>query len=200
MHDPAAKAWEELLNPEVLRPKLISASVYITAFELLKITIIERLRSFYTHGLDEVGNEVVSAEYKNVVLARERSALYASLDWLRENDAINSEDLESFERVKSLRNRLAHGLPDVVGSTGLPPEFDACFSELVGVLHKIEVWWIAEVDIPTNPDFDGQEIDRQGIVPGPVLQVQLLLQVALGNEQESRMYLEEFRQRYSTDA
>lgn len=200
MDDSVTKAWDDLLNPEVLRPKLIAASIYITAFELLKITVIERLRSFYTHGFDEVGDEVISPEYTAAVLARNNSVLYASLDWLRDNDAINSQDLESFERVKNLRNRLAHGLLDVVGSTGLPPDFDECFAELVGVLRNIEVWWIAEVDIPTNPDFDGHEIDRHGIVPGPVMQVQLLLQVALGNEQKSQMYLREFRERYSPDA
>ena len=39
---------EDFLNPEILRPKLIVASIYITAFELLKSTIVERIRSFYT--------------------------------------------------------------------------------------------------------------------------------------------------------
>lgn len=35
--------WERFPDPEVLRPNLILASVYIAAFEILKNSIIERL-------------------------------------------------------------------------------------------------------------------------------------------------------------
>ena len=41
-NDSQAK-WERFLDPEVLRPNLILASVYIAAFEVLKNSIIDRL-------------------------------------------------------------------------------------------------------------------------------------------------------------
>ncbi|MNJ04585.1 hypothetical protein D3C73_1654180 [compost metagenome] len=37
------------------------------------------------------------------------------------------------------------------------------------------------VEIPTNPHFDGKEIDEEDIVPGSVLTLQMLIQVASGN-------------------
>ena len=43
------------------------------------------------------------------------------------------------------------------------------------------MWWVVNVEIPTNPDYDGKEIDEEGIVPGAVLTLQMLIQVASGN-------------------
>jgi len=57
------------------------------------------------------------------------------------------------------------------------------FHELVALLKKIEVWWVVNMEIPVNPDFDGKEIDREGIVPGPVLMLQIMLAVLSGNEE-----------------
>jgi len=33
-----------------------------------------------------------------------------------------------------------------------------------------------------NPDFDGKEIDEEGIVPGSLLMIQIMLDVVSGNE------------------
>lgn len=44
--------WEHLLTPAVMQERLISASLYVTAFELLKESIVGRLRSFYMVGFD----------------------------------------------------------------------------------------------------------------------------------------------------
>jgi hypothetical protein len=47
--------WEEFLTPEVLRGKLISTSLFLTVFQMLKESIIERIENFYTFGFDEAG-------------------------------------------------------------------------------------------------------------------------------------------------
>jgi hypothetical protein len=52
MAEDVPKSGENFLNPEVLRPNLIMASLYIAAFEMLKDTIIDRTRDFYTTGFD----------------------------------------------------------------------------------------------------------------------------------------------------
>lgn len=53
MDEQIRKSWENFLNPEVLRPNLIMASLYIAAFEMLKDTIVERIRDFYITGFDK---------------------------------------------------------------------------------------------------------------------------------------------------
>ncbi len=153
--------------------------MFITTFEILQDSIVDELRSFYTIGaLDH--DPIVDPEYETEVLSKNKSPLYASLHWLREHDAINDEDLALFEQLKKTRNLLAHELFSVVtGQVESPHEVQ--FDSLVALLRKIGVWWVVSVDIPTNPDFDGKEVDEEGIVPGSVLSLQMLIQVASGN-------------------
>ena len=66
---------------------------------------------------------------------------------------------------------------------------------MVRLLRKIEKWWIVEFEIPINSDFDGKEIDEDGIVPGPVMMLQLMFDVALGPEQEANKYHKEIERR-----
>lgn len=179
MNKNTSDQWEKFLDPDVLRPSLFIATMFITTFEILKDTIIDKIREFYIIGLDENGPNV-SPNYHSDVLSKHKSPLYASLQWLQENNAINNEDLKTFEQLKKTRNLLAHQLFAVV--TGqVTSAHEAEFDALVTLLRKIGVWWVVNVEIPTNPDFDGQEIDEEEIVPGAVLSLQMLIQVASGN-------------------
>lgn len=170
--DPNVKrSWEEFLNPDVMRPRLIAASIYIAGFEALKDAVVRRIRDFFWTGFDEVGDKI-DPKYESDVLSRNRSPVYASLDWLKGMDAIDEADVETFNRVKNCRNKLAHDLLSTLGSEGLPDGFDECFTKMVALLRKIEVWWITNVEIPTDPDFDGRDVDEEGIVPGPIMTIQ----------------------------
>jgi hypothetical protein len=174
-----ADRWERFLDPEVIRPSLFMATMFITTFEILKNSVVDRIRDFYTHGWDQTG-PTVGPQYQSEVMSRNKSALYASLDWLKEHEAIDEDDLKTFENLKKIRNQLAHQLFNVV--TGqVESEHASQFSVLVALLRKIEVWWVVNVEIPTNPDYDGEEIDHAGIVPGAVLSLQVLIEVASGN-------------------
>jgi hypothetical protein len=115
----AAESWERFLDPDVLRSSLLSATMFITAFELLKDCIVDRVRGFYTLGWGD--KTATSPECEQAVLVRDkkRRALPASLDWLREHQAIDETDLEIFTRLANIRNQLAHELFSVV--TGQAP-------------------------------------------------------------------------------
>ncbi|MCY3728464.1 MAG: hypothetical protein OXF97_05645 [Nitrospira sp.] len=186
------RSWEEFLNPEVTRPRLIAASIYIAGFEVLKEAIVDRTRDFFWMGFDESGDHI-DLRYQSDVRARNESPVYASLSWLREMNVINDADIGVFDRVKACRNTLAHKLFSTLASEGLPPDFEQRFTEMVALLHKIEVWWIVNVEIPANPDYDGSHIDEEEIVPGRLAGIQLLRDIALGDEERSRFYYEEFR-------
>ena len=176
----AIDEWENFLNPDKLRETLISMSIYIAAFEILKKSIVGRIRSFYVLG---VGTESAAdiAEYQQEVLSLARSPVVASLLWLKSNGGIENSDIETYDALREMRNIVAHCLHELVDG-GLAANSATEFLKLVVLLRKIEVWWIVNVEIPANPDFDGQEIDQSGIVPGPVLAVQLLVDIALGNK------------------
>ncbi len=174
-----ADHWERFLDPDVVRPSLFLATMFITTFEILKDTVIGRIRDFYTNGLDQTG-PIISPDYQHKVASRNKSILYASIDWLHEYEVIDSHDLEVFEQLKKTRNQLAHQLFDVV--TGqIESDHETQFEVLVELLRKIEIWWVINVEIAINPEYDDQEIDKEGIVPGAILSLQMLIQVASGN-------------------
>lgn len=176
-----ADNWERFLDPEVVQPSLFLATMFITTFEILKDSIIDRIRNFYIPGFAET-DPIFESEYQSEVLSRSKSRLYASLDWLLEHDAVDETDLDTFENLKKIRNLLAHQLFNVVtGQT--ESDYASQFPVLVALLRKVEVWWVINVEIPTNPDYDGKEIDEAGIVPGAVLSLQMLIEVASGNTQ-----------------
>ncbi|MBA3696543.1 MAG: hypothetical protein H0W85_07250 [Methylotenera sp.] len=98
--------------------------------------------------------------------------MYASLKWLEQFDVLTQDDLIKLEKLKSIRNSLAHNLSLLV-TAGEDFDHVNAFNDAVELIHKVEKWWILNVEIPTNPDFDNQEIDEDEIVCGPVLSLQL---------------------------
>ncbi len=80
---------------------------------------------------------ILNPEYKEAVLTRNRSPVYASLDWLREAGAITDADIRAFDRAKEYRNLLAHELTRLL-MEGLPQDFSERFKDMVMLLGKIE--------------------------------------------------------------
>jgi len=125
------QSWEEFLTPEILRNKLISASLYLAAFEMLKDSIIGRLGSFYTRGYDKNGDRI-DLRYEREVLSRNRRTLYASLLWLTECGAVDRNDRGTFEKLKDCRNQIAHGMPQLV-LAGSGFEYPTLFPDLIAL-------------------------------------------------------------------
>lgn len=55
MNEHIRQSWERFLNPETLRSNLIVASIFLAAYEILRQSIIERIRDFYIKGFDSSG-------------------------------------------------------------------------------------------------------------------------------------------------
>ncbi len=195
--DQVQRSWEHFLDPEILRPKLISASLYLTAFEMLKQSIIQRIRDFFTLGFNEEG-DILDPSYQQKVLSRNKSPLYASLSWLRENEAIEQSDVNTFEELKACRNKLAHEMPNLAFNASELKHIEL-FPKLVALLNKIETWWVINVEIPTNADFDSIEIDHEGIVPGPLMTIKMMLDIALGSNDEANAYLKHLKEMHASD-
>lgn len=193
MNEDVQASWESFLNPKVMRPLFITASIYVTAYETLKESIVGRIRDFYIMPFFEPYEESKN-EYQKKVLSRNKSPLYASLDWLKENDVIGEKNIEAFEEVKKCRNVLAHHLFEKISGNDLP-DIESHFPAMVDLLNKVEVWWIVNVELATNPDFDDKEIDESEIQPGPVLMLRMMIDVALGDEKASTYDYDKFKKK-----
>ena len=159
---------------------------------MLKDSIVQRLKGFYMRGFNENGYKY-DPRYKSEILARNKSPIYASLDWLRDHNVVSEKDILTFNVVKEYRNTLAHEILSFLESKELFDDFEKRFVMLIELLYKIEVWWIYNVEIATDPDFDGKEIDEKEIVPGQNLIIKLLLEIGLGDKTTSESYYKEFK-------
>jgi len=45
-----SERWERFLDPDAVKPSLFLATMFITAFEILKNSVIDHLRNFYADG------------------------------------------------------------------------------------------------------------------------------------------------------
>ena len=199
MYEENRAKWERILDPEVLRPNLIMASLYIITFEILKnSTIIKRIKDLYFIGYDKNG-EIISEEYKTDVLSKGKGEFFASLNWLKYHNVIDNNDIERINNVRELRNLLAHETIKLM-MDGLPPNFPELFSDMFDLLNRIEKWWIINFDIPANPDMENKQVDiiEDDIVPGPIVGIQMLIDVALGSDQEANSYINELKKHLST--
>lgn len=183
--------WEQFLTPEILRSNLLLASLYLTVFELLKDSIVDRIRDFYFLDIRK-SSTTLQSRFQNEVLSRNNSPVYASLDWLKENQAINDADICLYNRVREFRNYVAHELPKLLAD-GFTPDLAERFLEIISLLHKIERWWIVNVDLLADERFDGKEVKEEDIVSGPVATIKILVDIALGSNEQAETYIKEYK-------
>ncbi|MCG3657725.1 hypothetical protein [Aliarcobacter butzleri] len=192
MNENVQKNWERFLNPESLKENLVISSLYITSFEILKDSIISKIKDFFIEGFDEKGF-IYSEKYNKEVLSldKKKRPLQASFLWLKKYDVINDDDLNNWERIVLFRNELAH---DMLKFLTQIPESDLLdlFQIMLNLITKIEKWWIINYELEINENYIGQEISEEDIIPGINVTLHLLFNIALGEKNESKKYFEEF--------
>ncbi|WP_178299606.1 hypothetical protein [Fibrobacter sp. UWT2] len=101
---------------------------------------------------------------------------YASLDWLIHVGAISEADIKKYDEVRSFRNELAHEMLNLmsVNTAENLEKMNQHFITMLELLRKIETYWILNVDILCNPEYDGKDISAQDVFPGPLLAMEML--------------------------
>jgi hypothetical protein len=182
------RRWEEFLSPDVVRSKLQLAGVFLVAYEILRDTITGRPLNFFAdHWSGPNLEPIVNEEYRLKVLKLDpkgkEDRVRGSLAFLRELGAISEEDEITFRTITDARNSVAHELHRVLhGERGV--DFVAQLAPLSALVLKIERWWIINVELPTNPDFDQEQVDENSILPGRSWMLQVLADVALGEGED----------------
>lgn len=190
MDNKVKASWERVLHPETLKSNIITASIFSMAFEMLKSSIIEKIEGFYTNGFDENG-AILSPDYKTEVLDLNKNKLYASLKWLKDNDVINNKDVETFEQIKKYRNLLVHELTTFT-STGVDFDVGKAFDDLIFLMRKIEIWWFENLDMAIDPESYPRDLNLDEVTPGPIWNLRMLIDIALGPQDEAKKYYDHF--------
>jgi hypothetical protein len=188
--DKVKKDIEKVLNDEGMKANLIIASLYITSFELLKSTIVRRIQQFYSRGeFDSQGESIPSEpDYTNEVRNLYRDSkgrgnvLRASLAWLKNVNAIDERDEKDFLVINNHRNEIVHELSKYLIYSDFQVNSQH-IARMQEILRKIEIWWIVNVEIPSNSEFDGKIIEDKDVIPGTVAILQHIVSLALRDYQ-----------------
>ena len=191
------EAWEKLTNPKKLRENLMSASVYISSYEMCRDFIISKPRDFFTDHWG-INGETLSEEYSKEVMSFNQSPLKASLLWFKDQGAISDIDIECFEKAREHRNEIAHNLPKFISEPDHEVDADI-FNKMLEVTNKVGVYWVVNYELPIHPYYSRQEVDENGIKIGTVMMIKMMMQIAFGQEPEEGHYYNEIKKAIDKD-
>jgi hypothetical protein len=179
-HTPVVDDYEDRLRvklaPESMARTLIRAGAFLSAYELIKLQVVDGVRGFYWSGHEENGKKVLYPDYETDVRTRDNSVYLASVSWLVESKAITPEQAESLEKIREHRNAIAHELPRIL----IDPEWDINASLLIDaalVLRSLDVFW-GRISMDTDPRWDNSEVADRDIWGGPSLLMGSLMGIA----------------------
>lgn len=187
--------WENLLNPQTLKRNLIKTSMFITAFELLKDRVIKYPKSLFCDDFDSEG-WMINENYQIKILSRNKSPLYASLDWFAEMETISETDIEIFNKLKHYRNKLTHEMTDIISQGIDEEEYYKLFSNLIFFFEKIDKWWILNFELAIDSDIEMEHVNENSVLSGSVLMLKVMLDLVFSDEGESWKYYNDFVKTY----
>lgn len=183
------KKWLEFLNPDSLKERLISISVFVATFESFNDFVVEQVKFFFNTGFDENGY-TFSSDYEVKVLSKDKNQVNASLKWLKEIGAIQENDIIVFHEIRKKRNKLVHEMMNLI-TEGLEEDMPELFVQMIDLKIKIEKWWIINIEIPTSGQASS-EINEDDIMTSSQMFNRLILDMISGDEKKANFYREEF--------
>ena len=170
---------DNILNKNLVRRNLILSSLLLSSFETLKSVIEDRIIGFFSLGescFDDNGNfhfkktEHFKAEvlekYANEIKGNDNYRLFSSCClWLRENEVILNEDLDTISLIRRQRNLIAHEMVRILFEDHT--ELNVCLiGATISLVEKIELWWVLNVEVPSNEEYDGVEVKPEYVETG----------------------------------
>ena len=166
-----------VLDPERIRGELLRSALYLTAYELLKNSIIDPISDFLCPKW--ISRDSAQRDrYKQEVLGLDKDVLTASCLWLAKMGAIEESDVRLVSTLRRQRNNVAHELPRLLLDADLGLSIGK-FEQIEALLRKIDVWWIVNVHVPTNPDFENVEIDESEVTSGRMMLLSYIVSIVL---------------------
>lgn len=161
----------KFLNADEVKFQLTTASLYLTAYELLIESIVQKTKDFFTNGFKD-GEWVIDDKYKTIVRALcKEDIVVASAMWLQNLNVITDKEVEKIKMYKEHRNDIAHELPKIISDSDYNIKTEH-FIDIRNLYYKIQLWWFKEIELTTNPDFD--EIDHDNLDYDEALSIVML--------------------------
>lgn len=190
-------SWEKFLNPETLKQHLLAGGIYLAAYEMFKRSLVERPRELFCTGYRD-GKDIIDPKYQVEVLSLSPKHVYhASSLWWKKQEVFSEEDVATAKKIRVHRDEIAHDIPRFLGTADGVIRIELLESIFV-LLSKIDKWWIREIEIPANPDFDHVQLseeDLEGAMSGSMIFLSLMIPIAFGDTSRLRAVYEMWREK-----
>jgi hypothetical protein len=168
---------EDKLAPESVGRTLILAGCFLSAYELIKSEIVDKVHDFYLTGFNPDGFTYDEVTYQRDVLTRHPKSRYrASCAWLVASGALTTEHVATLEDVYEHRKEIAHELPKLLIDPDFVVKMDL-LTKAIECVRRLGVFW-GSIEVDTDVDLAGEDVDYDGIKSGSYLLMEYLAQIA----------------------
>jgi hypothetical protein len=165
------------LEPESIALTLVRAGCFLSAYELIKAEVVDKVHEFFWCGFRDGQHLYDETRYQQSVLARDRKSKYrASCKWLVEMGALTDEQVATLERIHAHRQEVAHELPKLLIDPAFEVKTDLLLAA-VECVRSLGVFW-GSIEVETDPDWNGEDVDYAGIKSGSYLLMEYLVAIA----------------------
>jgi hypothetical protein len=184
---------KKIIDPPTIKKNLLAASLFVTAFEMLKSSVEDKIRGLLGEiiGFDDEKGIVktrITPRYKEAILDRDIpevtnkksdfQVFYASCLWFQDSGAITQEEVKDLQAIRKHRNQIAHNpvrlLIDDDSSVNLE-----LLSRAHHLLNKIDKWWILEIEMSISGEYDADHgINETQVDSGMTLLLNYFMEVA----------------------
>ena len=175
------KTYLKLLSVEYTKINLMTAAIYLAAYELLKSSIIDDVKGFWV-SVEATGESKMLEAYRNEVLMLDQSVFVASCKWLQSMEALSDKDIKDLLDIRNHRHQIAHELPELLVDDEVNINIKYLFN-IQKLLNKIDTWRIKEEELYTNPEFIGLDIDKIDVKSGKMMVLNHLISILTSSEE-----------------
>ena len=182
----------KFLDTEYVKSSLIISSLFLTGHELLKISIIDKLKGFLCNNprITDDGEliHIENAEYKKLKSKKhtqfknKANEYYSCCEWYKVNSVISNAELDILQKIIKHRNIIAHNLPEFILDDNVNLDIELLY-EIQTLLTKIQKYWFLEFEVLVNPAFDNVIIKEDEATTPIISLMNYLIDVAK-NEME----------------
>lgn len=172
--DEYAKKLQAKLAPDRMALTLIRAGCFLSAYELIKSEVVDKVHSFFWNGFEDGTHQYDEVEYQRDVLSRDPKSKYrASCAWLVHMHALTADQVATLEEIHAHRQEIAHELPKLL----VDPDFEVRADLLLAAVECVRalgVFW-GSIEVQSDPYWDDKEVDYNDIKSGPFLLMEYLV-------------------------
>lgn len=169
------KDIKKITTPDFIKRNLISASLILVAYELMKYSVVNRAKDFFTSS--NFRNQIKDLR-KNLPKKRCKHDLLVYALWYQKNNVLSVRDFKNIIKIWEYRNDVAHELLKYTIDSDFELDIKKLF-QLRDIIEKVDIWWWREVEIPGNPAFDNVDVKDTDIKSGQITILNHLISTAL---------------------